>query len=109
MGPSTLQSPPISQDDEGDGWPGMHPRGDRRRRNDTDARLVLSLTFSGPLTRIHKIARVTVVDRRGQVLYDTCVTPTSPIKSYRTSTTGLNESHFKAGTSIPPVSFAIRF
>lgn len=40
------------------------------------------------------LARVTIVDRRGQVLMDTLVKPTAPVVSYRTSTTGLDANSF---------------
>lgn len=43
------------------------------------------------------LARVAIVDRRGQAIYDTFVQPTSPVENYRTATTGLDASYFEGG------------
>ncbi|KAG8928805.1 hypothetical protein FRC03_010050 [Tulasnella sp. 419] len=45
------------------------------------------------------LARVSIVDKRGNILYDTLVKPTAPVVSYRTSTTGLDANSF--GTAVP--------
>ncbi|KAG9007910.1 hypothetical protein FRB94_013857 [Tulasnella sp. JGI-2019a] len=45
------------------------------------------------------LARVTLSDKRGQILYDTLVIPTAPVVSYRTQSTGLDASSFS--TAIP--------
>ncbi|KAG8893547.1 hypothetical protein FRC01_013523 [Tulasnella sp. 417] len=44
---------------------------------------------------ISMLARVTVVDTKGNVLYDAYVQSTSKVESYRYATTGLNETHFE--------------
>ncbi|KAG9000250.1 hypothetical protein FRB93_012790 [Tulasnella sp. JGI-2019a] len=43
---------------------------------------------------IPMLARVSLIDKRGRVIYDVFVKPTSPIESYRTTTTGLDSSYF---------------
>ncbi|KAG8935665.1 hypothetical protein FRC00_010566, partial [Tulasnella sp. 408] len=43
---------------------------------------------------ISMLARVSVVDTRGNVLYDAYVQPTSKVESYRFATTGLNKTYF---------------
>ncbi|KAG8893543.1 hypothetical protein FRC01_013530, partial [Tulasnella sp. 417] len=44
---------------------------------------------------ISMLARVTIVDACGNILYDTYVQPTSAVESYRFATTGLEKDHFK--------------
>jgi len=43
---------------------------------------------------IAMLARVSLVDKRGALLYDAFVRPTSSVESYRTATTGLDASYF---------------
>ncbi|KAG9007723.1 hypothetical protein FRB94_014051 [Tulasnella sp. JGI-2019a] len=47
---------------------------------------------SGPQGRIPLLARCTVVDYRGQVVYDYYVQPIAPVTNYFTATTGLTAS-----------------
>ncbi|KIO32908.1 hypothetical protein M407DRAFT_65934 [Tulasnella calospora MUT 4182] len=46
---------------------------------------------------ISMLARVSVVDTGGNVLYDAYVKPTSKVESYRFATTGLDASYFVSG------------
>lgn len=49
------------------------------------------------MTICNILARVALVDYRGQVLYDAFVQPTSPVESYRSATTGLKRTDFNGG------------
>lgn len=47
------------------------------------------------------LARVSVVDYRGQVLYDTLVQPTLPVTDYRTTTTGIQPADLTPANARP--------
>lgn len=49
------------------------------------------------LTALTLQARVSLAGRRGEVIYDTYVLPSSPVESYRMATTGLDASFFTTG------------
>ncbi|KAI0080320.1 hypothetical protein K474DRAFT_1637998 [Panus rudis PR-1116 ss-1] len=54
----------------------------------------------GPGGSTSMLARVAVVDYRGQTLYCTYVRPTMTVTDYRTSTTGISSSHL-SGSNVP--------
>jgi hypothetical protein len=65
-----------------------------------------SLPF--PLLRRHLTAvfissRVSIVDFRGNVMLDTFVSPTMQVSDYRTTTTGIEDSHLLTCESISTV------
>ena len=80
----------------------MYCSGDWLRWNDCHAR---SVTFQISIANFNlllsTLARVSLIDRRGDVLYDTFVQPTGALESYRSTTTGLDESFFGDGTPHP--------
>lgn len=57
----------------------------------------LTRYLTGILSLPSPPGRVSLIDYRGNVIYDTYVQPSSPIISYRTTTTGLNGTHFVDG------------
>lgn len=50
------------------------------------------------------LARVSIVDFFGNILYDTLVAPQQPVKNYRTEITGLREEHFICAPSFAEVT-----
>ncbi|KAG8892419.1 hypothetical protein FRC00_012105 [Tulasnella sp. 408] len=56
---------------------------------------------------IAMLGRVSLVDRFGNVVYNTFVKPTSKIESYREATTGLDPSHFKEAVSFETVQLDV--
>ncbi|KAJ7592492.1 ribonuclease H-like domain-containing protein [Mycena floridula] len=54
----------------------------------------------GPGGTISMLARVAIVDYRGQTVLDTYVVPTSSVTDYRTSTTGIQSSHLTGSNAI---------
>ena len=57
----------------------------------------------GPGGNTHMLARVVLVDFRGQSLYDKYVAPTMPVDDYRTERTGLLAAHLANATPFPDV------
>ncbi|KAI0778446.1 ribonuclease H-like domain-containing protein [Trametes elegans] len=55
----------------------------------------------GPGGGTPMIARVAVVDYRGQSIFCTYVLPTNPVTDYRTSTTGIQASDLQPGNALP--------
>ncbi|KAG8852105.1 hypothetical protein FRB96_008906 [Tulasnella sp. 330] len=53
------------------------------------------------------LGRVSLIDKRGQVLYDAFVKPTSTVSSYRTATTGLDASYFVDALPFQEVQVAV--
>ncbi|KAG9099309.1 hypothetical protein FS749_001568 [Ceratobasidium sp. UAMH 11750] len=54
---------------------------------------------SPPLTC--QLARATVVDYYGKVLFDSFVRPTQPVVNYRTASTGIEQAHVYGDTAQP--------
>ncbi|KAG8852104.1 hypothetical protein FRB96_008905 [Tulasnella sp. 330] len=53
------------------------------------------------------LGRVSLIDKRGQVLYNAFVKPTSAVESYRTATTGLDASYFVDALPFQEVQVAV--
>ncbi|KII93892.1 hypothetical protein PLICRDRAFT_171594 [Plicaturopsis crispa FD-325 SS-3] len=54
----------------------------------------------GPGGSTSMLARVSVVDYRGQAVLDTYVAPTMQVTDYRTSTTGIEPSHLNSSSAV---------
>ncbi|GJE87771.1 exonuclease domain-containing protein [Phanerochaete sordida] len=55
------------------------------------------------ISRLPMVARVTLTDYRGFVIYDTYVRPTQPVSDYRTAQTGLTATHLAGAPPFPEV------
>ncbi|PFH50802.1 hypothetical protein AMATHDRAFT_75377 [Amanita thiersii Skay4041] len=55
----------------------------------------------GPGGTTSMVARVAVVDYRGQLVFDKFVAPTMPVTDYRTSTTGITEADLYSNDAWP--------
>ncbi|KAJ3552256.1 hypothetical protein NM688_g4247 [Phlebia brevispora] len=49
----------------------------------------------------HMLARVAIMDYRGNTIYGTYVQPTIPVTDYRTTTTGITAEHLAPGNATP--------
>ncbi|KIP11431.1 hypothetical protein PHLGIDRAFT_63797, partial [Phlebiopsis gigantea 11061_1 CR5-6] len=61
------------------------------------------LTVLHGMSRLPMVARVTLTDYRGFVIYDSYVRPTSPVTDYRTAETGLTAQHIASAPPFPEV------
>ncbi|EIM92686.1 uncharacterized protein STEHIDRAFT_151995 [Stereum hirsutum FP-91666 SS1] len=59
--------------------------------------------YGGPYANIPVLARISVIDYRGNVLLDTLVRPTLPVTNFRYSETGLQTNHFASAPTIDEV------
>ncbi|KAI0728598.1 hypothetical protein C8Q72DRAFT_364994 [Fomitopsis betulina] len=71
-----------------------HPRGRLAKVHPPRTYIVVreQVVYYGIVSRLPMIARVVIVDYRGNVLLDSFVRPTQPVSDYRTSETGLLQS-----------------
>ncbi|THH33563.1 hypothetical protein EUX98_g672 [Antrodiella citrinella] len=63
--------------------------------------LACTVVGVGPGGSTHMLARVAVVDYRGQTLFEAYVLPTMPVSDYRTSTTGIEAEHLAPDSALP--------